>query len=290
MYKANSEAEVARTFDRVSREAESAFGDGRLFIERFVERARHVEVQVVGDGRGKVVQFGERDCTTQRRYQKLVEEAPAAALSMAKRAELREAAVALLSHVKYRSAGTVEFLYDVDRDDFYFMEVNSRIQVEHPVTEAITSVDLIECQLNVAANDDIGYSQADIQFSGHAIECRINAEDPTSNFSPSGGRLTEWCLPTGEGVRIDTHVREGYLVPPYYDSMIGKLIVRGKDRPDAIDRLIKAINDFHISGVKTTLPIAAFIVNHSDFRKGRITTRWLEEIGLPEFYKNQDAQ
>ncbi len=285
MYKAENEDELALMFDRVSLEAESAFGDGRLFIERYVTRARHVEVQAIGDGEGGVVQFGERDCTVQRRYQKLIEEAPATALSDAKRKELHAAAVSLLASANYRNAGTVEFLYDVDRDDFYFMEVNSRIQVEHPVTEEITGVDLIECQLSVAAGAGIGILQQDVHATGHAIECRINAEDPHNNFTPAPGRINEWVPPVGDGVRIDSHARAGYLVPPYYDSMIGKLIVRGKDRNDAIARLLKAIADFRIEGVSTTLPLAAYIVNHADFRANRITTRWLEDVALPEFYR-----
>jgi acetyl-CoA carboxylase, biotin carboxylase subunit len=283
MFKATGPRELEASFDKSSREAESAFGDGRLYIERFVERARHVEVQVIGDGEGGVVHFGERDCSVQRRYQKLIEEAPATAVPVPIRQKLHEAAIRLTSFAKYRNAGTVEFLFDVDREDFYFIEVNSRIQVEHPVSEEITGEDLIARQLSVAAGEGIGLRQQDIRITGHAIECRINAEDPRKDFAPSPGRITRWLAPAGEGIRLDTHAREGYLVPPFYDSMIGKLIARGRDRDDAISRMLAAIEAFAIDGPKTTLPLAGAIVGHNDFRKNQITTRWLEDIGLPAF-------
>ena len=285
MFKAGSAAELDASFDRSSREAEAAFGDRRLYMERFVERARHVEVQIVGDGEGGVVQFGERDCSVQRRYQKLIEEAPASAVPTDVRARLHESAVRLTSAARYRNAGTVEFLYDVDRNDFYFIEVNSRIQVEHPVTEQVTGVDLIAVQLRVAAGEGIGVEQQDVVLRGHAIEVRVNAENPRANFAPSPGRITRWHAPTGEGIRLDTHARQGYLVPPFYDSMIGKLIAFGKDRDQAIDRLLGAIGEFTLEGPKNTLELAAFIVNHRDFRDNRITTRWLEDKGLTDFGK-----
>jgi acetyl-CoA carboxylase biotin carboxylase subunit len=187
--------------------------------------------------------------------------------------------VRLTSYAKYRNAGTVEFLYDVDRDDFYFIEVNSRIQVEHPVTEETTGEDLIARQLRVAAAEGIGIEQADVHIMGHAIEVRVNAEDPARDYAPSPGRITEWLPPVGHGVRLDTHARLGYLVPPFYDSMIGKLIVHGKDRSETLDRLKVAIDSFRLGGPKSTLPLAAFIVGHPDFRCNRITTRWLEDLG-----------
>ncbi|MBX3579500.1 MAG: ATP-grasp domain-containing protein [Rhizobiaceae bacterium] len=283
MFKAATAEELEASFERASREAEAAFGDGRLYMERFVERARHVEVQIVGDGEGNVVHFGERDCTVQRRYQKLIEEAPASAVPDHVRKRLHEAAVKLTSYAKYRNAGTVEFLYDVDRVDFYFIEVNSRIQVEHPVSEEITGEDLIALQLRVAAGEGLGIRQDQIRMAGHAIEVRVNAEDPFNGFSPAPGRVTAWSPPSGEGVRLDTHARQGYLVPPFYDSMIGKLIVRGKDRDEAIARLLKAIAGFTLEGPRTTLPLAAYIAAHPDFRDNRITTRWLEDKGLPGF-------
>jgi acetyl-CoA carboxylase biotin carboxylase subunit len=283
MFKAASVAELEESFARASREAEAAFGDGRLYMERFVEGARHVEVQVVGDGHGNVVHFGERDCTVQRRYQKLLEEAPAIALPAALRDRLHAAAVRLAATAKYRGAGTVEFLFDTGREDFYFIEVNSRIQVEHPVSEEVTGQDLIAHQISAAAGDGIGVGQSDIRFSGHAIECRINAEDPRNNFAPSPGRISRWEPPTGEGLRLDSHARAGYLVPPFYDSLIGKLIAHGRNRGEALARLLEAIQGFRLEGLKTTLPLAAYIVSHPDFRDNRITTRWLEDRVLPAF-------
>ena len=283
MFRANSPADLEASFDRASREAEAAFGDSRLYMERFVTRARHVEVQIMGDGEGQVLHFGERDCTVQRRYQKLIEEAPSIALSADLRAQLHAAAVRLTAHAHYRNAGTVEFLYDVDREDFYFIEVNSRIQVEHPVTEAITGHDLIALQLRVAGGEGLGLTQADITTTGHAIELRINAEDPGRDFAPSPGRITRWEPPTGAGLRLDTHVSAGYLVPPFYDSMVGKLIAHAPTRGEAIDHLQAAIAAFRIEGIRTTLPLDAYILNHPDFRDNRITTRWLEDHGLPAF-------
>jgi acetyl-CoA carboxylase biotin carboxylase subunit len=285
MFMARSAEELDISFERASREAENAFGDSRLYMERFVERARHVEVQIVGDGEGTIVHFGERDCTVQRRYQKLIEEATSTALPIRLRRKLHEAAIRITSFAKYRNAGTVEFLYDVDREDFYFIEVNSRIQVEHPVSEEVTGEDLIARQLNVAAGQGIGLSQADVHFRGHAIECRINAEDPFNNFMPAPGRITAWTPPSGEGIRLDTHARMGYLVPPFYDSMIGKLIAKGRDRSEAIERILKAIRDFRLEGPNTTLPLLSFVATHTDFRENRITTRWLEDKGLPDFSK-----
>jgi acetyl-CoA carboxylase biotin carboxylase subunit len=285
MFMARSAEELDISFEHASREAENAFGDNRLYMERFVERARHVEVQIVGDGEGTIVHFGERDCTVQRRYQKLIEEATSTALPIRLRRKLHEAAIRITSFAKYRNAGTVEFLYDVDREDFYFIEVNSRIQVEHPVSEEVTGEDLIARQLNVAAGQGIGLSQADVHFRGHAIECRINAEDPFNNFMPAPGRITAWTPPSGEGIRLDTHARMGYLVPPFYDSMIGKLIAKGRDRSEAIERILKAIRDFRLEGPNTTLPLLSFVATHTDFRENRITTRWLEDKGLPDFSK-----
>jgi acetyl-CoA carboxylase, biotin carboxylase subunit len=287
MFKAASPAELDASFERASAEAESAFRDSRLYMERFVERARHVEVQIVGDGEGGVIHFGERDCTVQRRYQKLIEEAPASAVPDDVRAKLHAAAIQLTASAKYRNAGTVEFLYDVDRNDFYFIEVNSRIQVEHPVTEEITGHDLIACQLRVAGGEGIGIAQEDVRISGHAIECRINAEDPFNDFAPSPGRITTWSPPVGEGVRLDTHARLGYLVPPFYDSMIGKLIVKGANRDEAIARMLTAIATFQLEGPKTVLPLDSYILAHPDFRANRITTRWLEDKVLPGFERTQ---
>ena len=276
-------------FARASIEAKEAFGDGTLFVERYVERARHVEVQVVGDGAGRVVHFGERDCSLQRRYQKMVEEAPAVALPVATRARLHKAAVDLLAAINYRNAGTVEFLYDVDRDEFYFMEVNARIQVEHPVSEMITGVDLVQLQLRVAGGEASSFRQSDIAVDGHAIEVRILAEDPDRNFAPSPGRITQWLAPRGEGVRIDTAMEVGASVPPFYDSMVAKLIVHAADRPGAVARLRDALERFQISGLATNLRLLRAIVGHRDFIEGRFDTRWLETVLLPSFVERRDS-
>lgn len=269
-------------FERASVEAREAFGDGTLYLERYVERARHVEVQVVGFGDGRVLHFGERDCSMQRRYQKMIEEAPAAALSDSARARLHRAAVDLLGSIKYRNAGTVEFLYDVERDDFYFMEVNARIQVEHPVSEMVTGADLIKLQLEVAGGSLPALRQTDIAPRGHAIEARILAEDPARGFLPSPGRVTRWRAPQGEGVRVDSAMFQGAFVPPYYDSMIAKLIVHAADRPRAVARLGEALAAFEIEGVATNIPLLREIVAHADFVANRLDTRWLENVFLQQ--------
>jgi acetyl-CoA carboxylase biotin carboxylase subunit len=270
-------------FERASSEAKQAFGDGTLYVERYVERARHVEVQVMGLGDDRDVHFGERDCSLQRRYQKMVEEAPAAALSEATRARLHAAAISLLSSIRYRNAGTVEFLYDVERDDFYFMEVNARIQVEHPVSEMITGSDLIRLQLEVAGGVAPRLEQQNIVFHGHAIEARIIAEDAKRGFAPSPGRIQLWRPPHGKGIRVDTAMTEGALVPPYYDSMIAKLIVHGPDRASAVMRLREALDDFAVEGVATNIPFLRGIVAHPDFIDNRLDTRWLESVFMPHF-------
>ncbi len=285
MFRANNPQELRSAFVRAQREAEAAFGDGRLYMERFVEQARHVEVQVVGDGEGGAIHFGDRDCSVQRRYQKLIEEAPVTVMPAAVQQRLRDSAVRLCAHMNYRGAGTVEFLYDVKREEFYFIEVNSRIQVEHPVTEEITGIDLIACQISAATGDGIGVTQEEVTMRGHAIEVRINAEDTDNNFAPAPGRISEWKAPIGDHVRLDTFVGAGDLIPPFYDSMIGKLIVHGNSREDAIEKMLSAINDFRIEGLKTTLPLAARIVAHKDFRENNISTRWLEDRVL---IKNQN--
>jgi acetyl-CoA carboxylase biotin carboxylase subunit len=276
-------AELGAAFDRASHEAKEAFGDGTLFLEHYVEKARHIEVQAVGDGEGVVLHFGERDCSAQRRYQKMIEEAPAAILPEKVRSELRESAVRLLSAIRYRNAGTIEFLYDVDQQKFHFIEVNARIQVEHPVSETICGVDLIQMQLRIAGGEGLPMKQGDIKPQGHAVEVRIIAEDPDRGFAPSPGRITTWRPPQGEGVRLDTAMFEGALVPPFYDSMIAKLIVSGADRAEAVTRLAAALGTFEIGGIATNLPLLRFIAAHPDFIENRITTRWLEQTVLPAY-------
>ena len=281
MFVARTDADIDDGFERASAEAEAAFGDGALFVERLVEDARHVEVQIMGDGAGTVVHFGERDCSVQRRFQKMVEEAPATALPTEARAQIHDAACRLARHLDYRSAGTVEFLYDVDRGEAYFIEANVRIQVEHPVTEEVTGIDLIEEQLRIAGGAGLSVAQADIVVAGHAIECRINAEAPERDFAPSPGRIDAWCAPAGEGIRIDSHCREGAFVPPFYDSMIAKLIVRADDRAEAVARMGEALEAFQIGGIDTNLAFQARLVRHPDFVTNRLNTRWLEDAFMP---------
>jgi acetyl-CoA carboxylase biotin carboxylase subunit len=282
---ANNGDEAAAGFERASAEAVAAFGDGTMFMERFVPEARHVEVQLMGDGKGKVVHFGERDCSVQRRYQKLIEEAPCAAMSDALRAKLHQSAVDLAASVNYRNAGTAEFLFDVQREEFYFIEVNARIQVEHPVSEMIAGFDLVQEQIRIAGGAALSVGQSDISLSGHAIECRINAEDPARDFLPSPGRITRWEPPQGEGIRLDSHISQGAMIPPYYDSMVGKLIAHGANRKEAVARLVDAIDNFAIEGVRTTLPLQRAIITHPDFVENTIHTRWLEQVLLPTYGK-----
>jgi len=277
---ANNADEVEAGFHKASAEAQAAFNDGRLFMERFVPEARHVEVQLMGDGTGNVVHFGERDCSVQRRYQKLVEEAPCTAMPERLRKQLHEAAVALAASVQYRNAGTAEFLYDVAREEVYFIEVNARIQVEHPVSEMITGFDLVQEQIRIAGGARLSVSQDQVRVTGHAIECRINAEDVERGFIPVPGRITGWKPPEGEGIRLDSHMSEGAIIPPFYDSMIGKLIVHGADRADAVAKLTDALDAFTVEGVPTTIDLHRRIVRHPDFIANTIHTRWLEQVLL----------
>ena len=283
MIVARNAADLADAFVRASATAREAFGDETLYIEAFVERARHLEVQVVGDGKGRVVHFGERDCSIQRRYQKMIEEAPAVILPEAIRKRLRTAAVDLLQSIDYRNAGTVEFLYDVERQQFSFMEVNARIQVEHPVSEEITSSDLIQLQLAIGTGLGPLPDQKSIRTRGHAIEARILAEDPARDFAPSPGKITTWLPPVGDGIRVDSGVEAGSVVPPFYDSMIAKLITRGETRDEAIHRLARALDEFRVDGIATNIPLLRAIVRHPDFQSNDVSTRWLETNLLPSF-------
>ena len=287
MFLADCADDIRGGFTRASEEARAAFGSGLMYMERFIRNARHVEVQVFGDGNGKVVHFGERDCSVQRRYQKLIEESPCGILPEGTRSRLHEAAVKLASDLAYRNAGTVEFLYDSDSDEFYFIEVNARIQVEHPVTELVCDADLVALQLKVALGEPLRLAQSEIELQGHAIECRINAEDPDHDFRPAPGDITRWNPPNGDGIRLDTYCRAGERVSPYYDSMIGKLIIRGADREDAIGRLDHALGVFEIGGLRTNLALQQFVVQHPDFRNNAISTRWLEQTGLLAFAERQ---
>jgi acetyl-CoA carboxylase biotin carboxylase subunit len=274
--------ELRRGFETSRQEALAAFGDGTVYLERYVEKARHVEVQVLADRFGHVLHLGERDCSVQRRHQKLIEEAPAAGLDDALIAGIRAAAVALASDVGYVGAGTVEFLVDVGRGAFTFLEVNARVQVEHPVTEMVTGIDIVRWQLRVADGQPLTFTQKDVVVEGHSIECRLNAEDPDAGFAPSPGRLTEWVAPAADGVRVDTYAHVGAEVAPYYDSMIAKLIVHAPDRPAALDLMRRALARTRVAGVATTVPVHQAIVGHPDFTRAPVTTRWLEGTFLDE--------
>ncbi len=283
MFVARDPESIECSFKRASAEALAAFGEGTLYMESYVENARHVEVQVMGDGEGRVVHFGARDCSVQRRYQKVIEEAPATALSAKSHDKVLELALSLAAHLDYRNAGTVEFLYDMARDALYFIEVNARIQVEHPVSEEISGRDLVCEQLRIAAGDGLSVTQGDIKLAGHAIECRINAEDPFNGFTPSPGRIARWQPPEGADVRLDSHCRDGDLVAPFYDSLIGKLIVRGADRPSAIEGMRRALQEFEIGGIASNLALQRGILAHPDFAANKFNTRWLESAFLPQF-------
>jgi acetyl-CoA carboxylase biotin carboxylase subunit len=271
-------------FGLAQNEALSAFGNGSVYVEKYLEHPRHVEIQVMGDRHGRVVHMGERDCSVQRRHQKLIEESPSPALDDALRARMGEAAVRLAANIGYVGAGTLEFLLDQD-GSFYFMEMNTRIQVEHPVTEMVTSFDLVKEQIRVAAGEPVSFQGDGRRLRGHAIECRINAEDPYRNFQPSPGLITAYHPPGGPGVRVDTHVYAGYTVPPHYDSLLAKVIVHGNDRDEALRRMGQALDSFILEGVTTTIPFLARVIRHPDFVAGRIDTRFLER--QPELFKPQ---
>jgi acetyl-CoA carboxylase biotin carboxylase subunit len=265
---------LAATMEMSMAEAQAAFGDSRVYLERYISHGRHVEVQVLGDGEN-VIHLGTRDCSIQRRYQKLVEEAPAPSLRESLREEMHRAAVAFAKHLKYKGLGTVEMLVDCDRDAFYFLEMNARIQVEHPVTEAICGLDLVEEQIAVAEGRKLRLKQSDVSFHGHAIECRINAEDWTQDFRPSPGTVTRIAFPVGPGIRVDTHMQAGAKVPPYYDSLLGKLIVHGADRADALHKMRGALLHFEIEGVSTNLSMHAEVMQDEEFARGGVNTTYL---------------
>jgi len=260
-------------------EAENAFKDSTVYIEKYVEFGRHVEVQILADNHGNALHLWERDCSMQRRHQKLVEESPSPVLRQSVREELCAAAVRLVKAAGYTNAGTVEFLVD-KKQNFYILEVNARIQVEHPVTESVTGIDLIKEQIRIAQGEKLAFTQKDIQQNGHSIECRINAEDPARNFAPSPGTIEELRVPGGPGVRWDSHVYAGYRIPPNYDSMIGKLIVHRKTRMDAIATMKRALSEFHISPIRTTIPLHLRIMDDEHFRSGDVDTGFVERVLL----------
>jgi acetyl-CoA carboxylase biotin carboxylase subunit len=269
-------AQLDGLFKAAQGEAEAAFGNPGLYIEQFIDRPRHVEFQVLADRHGNVVHLGERDCSIQRRHQKLLEEAPSPALDPELRRRMGEAAISAARSITYEGAGTVEFLLDRD-GHFYFMEMNTRIQVEHPVTEMVTGIDLIAEQLRIAGGEPLTLRQEDIKLCGHAIECRINAEDPQHNFRPAPGRITGWLPPGGPGVRVDSHVYTGYDIPPFYDSLIGKLIVWGKDRDAALKRMRRALTECAITGIPTTIEFHLALLERPEFQRGEVHTKFVEQ-------------
>lgn len=268
-------AELKANFTLASSEAESAFGNGTVYVEKLLIEPRHIEFQILGDSHGNVVHLGERDCSIQRRHQKLIEESPSPAVTPDLRDRMGSAAVKGARRIGYVSAGTIEFLLDSD-GAFYFMEMNTRIQVEHPVTELVTGVDLVKEQIKIAAGEAMTLSQDRLELRGHAIECRINAEDPERDFAPRPGTVTEFYVPGGPGIRVDTHVYSGYKIPPYYDSMIAKLLAYGNTREEAVARMRRALDEFVIAGVPTTIPFHIKMMNDADFLSGRFDTGTLE--------------
>ncbi|WLR46309.1 acetyl-CoA carboxylase biotin carboxylase subunit [Halobacillus litoralis] len=277
---ARNEEDLKKGIRMTQQEAETAFGNPGVYIEKFIEDFRHVEIQVLADNHGNAVHLGERDCTIQRRLQKLIEETPSPAISEAMRAKMGDAAVKAALAVNYSGAGTVEFIYDKEDDSFYFMEMNTRIQVEHPVTEMVTGVDLIKEMLLIAENKELSFKQEEIEFEGWSIECRINAENPHKNFMPSAGKIDMYLPPGGLGVRVDSAAYPGYMIPPYYDSMVAKLITYGRDRDEAIRRMKRALDEFVIEGVHTTIPFHQRMMDHEVFVGGDFNTKFLEKYTI----------
>ena len=273
---ARNEQEFAKLFETAQQESVHSFSDNTMYLERFVENPRHVEVQILADKYGNVIHLGERDCSVQRRHQKMIEESPCIAIADKLRKRMGETAVRAAKAAGYESAGTIEFLLD-QSGEFYFMEMNTRIQVEHPVTEFVSGVDLIKEQIRIAAGEPLSVRQKDIEIRGHAMECRINAEDPERHFMPCPGRITDLHLPGGNGIRVDTAVYNDYAIPPYYDSMIAKIIVYDKDRRSAIRKMISALGDVAIEGVKTNVDFLYELLNQPDFQEGNITTDFIPQ-------------
>ncbi len=268
--------EFERSFRSAQSECLTAFGSNAVFVERLVEEPKHIEFQILADQAGNVVHLGERECSIQRRHQKLIEEAPSPALSEEKRAEIGECAVKIAKAAGYVNAGTVEFLLDKD-GNYYFIEMNTRLQVEHPVTELITNTDLVREQISIAEGRNLDYNQEEVRFSGHSVEARINAEDPLNNFVPTLGRVNRYIPPMGNGVRLDSHVYEGYTVPMHYDSLVGKLITHGHTRDVAVRKMLRALNEFIITGIKTTIPFHQYVMSHAVFIDGSFTTSFVDK-------------
>jgi acetyl-CoA carboxylase biotin carboxylase subunit len=275
MRAAHNDVSLVHSFLAAQAEAGAAFRDSTLYIEKYVEKARHIEIQILADAHGNTLHLGERDCTIQRRFQKLIEEAPSPVVTPTLRRDMGASAIAFARAAKYVNAGTCEFLVD-ERGKYYFIEMNRRIQVEHPVTEMVTGIDLVKEQIRIAAGQRLSFGQRDIVFSGHAIECRINAENPSDNFKPSPGRITAYFAPGGPGVRVDSHAHAGYEIPPFYDSMIGKLIVHRKTRDEAVAAMKRALSEFVVEGVPTTIPLHLAIFDHTQYIRGQVDTTFIE--------------
>ncbi|MBN9690898.1 MAG: acetyl-CoA carboxylase biotin carboxylase subunit [Verrucomicrobia bacterium] len=278
---AHNDVALVKGYHTARTEAEKAFGNSGVYIEKFIESPHHIEFQILGDNKGNIIHLGERDCSIQRRNQKLIEETPSPLLDKKEfkglRAKMGKAALRIAETAGYTNAGTVEFIAD-DSGNFYFLEVNKRVQVEHPITEEVTGIDIVKQQISIALGEKLSISQGDVQFRGHAMECRVNAEDPFDDFRPSPGRIEMYYAPGGGGVRIDSHAYAGYTIPPYYDSMIGKLITYGKDRAESMNRMSRALSEYMITGVKTTIPFEQAILQDPDFRRGTYTTAFVERI------------
>ena len=276
---AHNEVSLLKGFHTARTEAEKAFGNGGVYIEKFIENPRHIEYQILGDTKGNIIHLGERDCSIQRRNQKLIEETPSPLMAELPdlRQEMGEAALRIAHESSYVNAGTVEFVTD-DKGNYYFLEVNKRIQVEHPITEEVTGVDLVKAQIAVAMGEPLRISQEEVSFTGHAIECRINAENPYADFAPSPGRAEMYYAPGGKGVRLDSHVYAGYTVPPHYDSMVAKLITVGKARREAIARMSRALSEYMITGIKTTIPFELAVMRDPNFRRGVYATNFIENM------------
>ena len=272
-----NETELERTFPLARNEADKAFASGELYLEKYVRNPRHIEIQLLGDNFGNVIYLGERDCSIQRRYQKLIEEAPAPNLSEDLRRQIGEAAVKGAKAVGYTNAGTMEFLLDAE-GNFFFMEMNTRIQVEHPVTEAVTGIDLVKWQLRIAAGERLTLTQKDVKMQGWAIECRVNAEDPANDFRPNAGRVDLFVPPGGIGIRVDSHLFSGYTVPPHYDSLLAKIIAYGDTREEAVERLERALHETVVSGIKTSIPFQQTILAHPEYRAGRFFLNFVEKV------------
>jgi acetyl-CoA carboxylase biotin carboxylase subunit len=277
---AHNDISLIKGYHTARSEAEKAFGNSAVYIEKFIENPHHIEFQILGDTRGNIIHLGERDCSIQRRNQKVVEETPSPLIENKfkdLRKKMGKAAVKLAEVAHYTNAGTVEFIVD-DHGNFYFLEVNKRVQVEHPITEEVTGIDIVKQQILIALGEPLRLSQSDITFKGHSIECRINAEDPFDDFRPCPGRIEMYYAPGGRGVRVDSHAYAGYTIPPHYDSMIGKLITYGKDRREAMDKMSRALGEYMITGIKTTIPFEQAILQDPNFRRGVYSTNFIEQL------------